>query len=709
MAQMIITSAFETLKAEFESKNKPLVLDEFVLANVPEQDENTPIDRAETLPPENQIVFTGAVSQSGFVSPNAVIYSLIMDTGIGDFSFNWIGLRNKAQGTLAAISHIPLLNKIKSVPGVKNGNAVTRSLMMSYVGAKAATGITVDASTWQIDFTARLMGIDETERLANTDHYGQGSFLGDGYQIFKSGGAYSAKAGIGYVGGLRCVAETQIAINHIANNMDIYIDASWQGGLTSEWQTVVDINVSETVLTSYVDSTGLMHYVAKLAEIDNAGNVIDCRIVGDINSRIAAAHAATAQAKADSAYKLAETKITKVQGDSYYLGKTSKAVSAVLADKATILATTRTINGVGFNGATNITVYDATKVPTSRKVNGKALTADVVVTKADVGLQLINNWSASSATNHDSTTTYATAAGVKAAYDRGTAGISHATAAEHKADSAYKLADTKITNRVNDAFYIASDGIAHLFFTRKAGSEKGLIYSTPEGDMGVRVSGKFTILTNNTAHSYSMDSGTFTCNNIKAASVVSGDIGQFKSICNVGHAALGPDGNTSGSIWDNGWLSLWIDKHTFNDKRLGGINHRVRGWTNTGSNGGGNYLECTIDNIAIGLYYFTSDARFKKDIKPTKKNDVLSLIDQIDFREFVWNESAIKESRGAKVGLGIIAQEVERIIPEFVSTLGKDDDSIETKYMNTTVMLTYALKAIQELSEKVKYLESKIK
>ena len=280
MAQMVITLAFETLKAQLELAGQTIVLDEFVLANVPGQDANTPIDRSETLPPASQIVFTGAVTQSGFVNPNAVIYSLIMDTGIGDFSFNWIGLRNKAQGTLAAISHIPTINKIKSVPGVKNGNSVTRSMMMSYVGAQTATGITVDAATWQIDFTARLTSIDKTEQLANVDHYGHNAFLEHGYQVFKSGSSYKTSAGIGYVGGLRCHATAEQVISNVANNCSIYLDASWQGGLTSEWQTEVHIKASAQVLTDYVDSTGLQHYVTKLAEINSAGNVIDCRTLG---------------------------------------------------------------------------------------------------------------------------------------------------------------------------------------------------------------------------------------------------------------------------------------------------------------------------------------------------------------------------------------------------------------------------------------------
>lgn len=280
MAQMAITLAFETLKAQLELAGKTILLDEFVLANIPGQDPSLPIDRAEGAPATKHIVYTRAVTQSGFVNPNAVIYSLIMDTAIGDFDFNWIGLRNKASGVIAAISHIPTISKTKSVPGVKNGNSVTRSMMMSFLGAQSATGITVDAATWQIDFTARLFGIDEAERLDNIDHYGKAAFLSSGYQVIKSGSSYKAKQGTGYVGGLRCHAAGDLTISGAAKSMGIYLDASWQGGLTSEWQTVVSLKASKQVLTDYVDSTGLAHYVTKLADINRAGNVIDCRFLG---------------------------------------------------------------------------------------------------------------------------------------------------------------------------------------------------------------------------------------------------------------------------------------------------------------------------------------------------------------------------------------------------------------------------------------------
>jgi hypothetical protein len=279
MSQTIITSAFEQYKAQQEAITAPVELDEFVLANVPSQDASLPIDRNEGLPPQAQIVLVRDVSQAGYVNSNAVVYSLLMDTAIGDFDFNWIGLRNKASGVIAAISHIPTVYKLKTVLGVQNGNSVTRSIMMSYSDAMSLTNIDVDASTWQIDFTARLFGMDEAERLTNIDVFGQAAFLSDGFKVEKSGSHYIAKAGRGYVGGLRCQLDNDLTLSNITNSTGIYLDTSWQGQLTSQWQTVFEIKASNTVLIDYVDGDGYQHYVTKIANVDGAGNVTDGRYV----------------------------------------------------------------------------------------------------------------------------------------------------------------------------------------------------------------------------------------------------------------------------------------------------------------------------------------------------------------------------------------------------------------------------------------------
>ncbi|MEW4342866.1 phage tail protein [Vibrio diabolicus] len=276
MSQTVITKAFESYKAQQEAVSQPVILDEFVLANVPGLDPTLPIDREEGIPTEH-IVHVTDVHQDGFVNPNAVVYSITLDTRIGDFDFNWIGLRNKATGTLAAITHLPTITKYKSIPGVKNGNAITRSILMSYVGAKSATGITVDASTWQIDFTARLFGIDEAERLANRDHYGPASFFADGFLVYKDADGYKVNAGLAYVEGLRSALAQIQSLSVPAGKQFVYVDTSWQGQVTSRWQSHVVVTVSNTELNHYTDDDGFEHFVSKLATIEADGQVVDHR------------------------------------------------------------------------------------------------------------------------------------------------------------------------------------------------------------------------------------------------------------------------------------------------------------------------------------------------------------------------------------------------------------------------------------------------
>lgn len=56
-------------------------------------------------------------------------------------------------------------------------------------------------------------------------------------------------------------------------------------------------------------------------------------------------------------------------------------------------------------------------VPNERTVNGRSLIRDIDLTKADIGLGLVNDWGATSDINNPSTELYATAAAVKALND----------------------------------------------------------------------------------------------------------------------------------------------------------------------------------------------------------------------------------------------------------------------------------------------------
>ncbi|MFW1722286.1 phage tail protein [Vibrio parahaemolyticus] len=279
MSQTIITKAFESYKAQQEALLQSVELNEFVLVNVPNLDPSQPIDR-EAGVPEAHIVHVCDVHQSGYINPNAVVYSITLDTTVGDFAFNWIGLRNKQSGVLCAVTHLLPISKYQSVVGVQNGNAITRSILMSYVGAQQTTGITVDASTWQIDFTARLHGIDEAERLSNRDHYGVASFFADGFEVYRHSGQVYCRQGLCYIEGVRSERLDNTLLTIKPSTVQyVYVDTSWQGHITGRWQSVVELIVSDDERAHYVDTSGFLHYLSKVATIEADGTIIDERQV----------------------------------------------------------------------------------------------------------------------------------------------------------------------------------------------------------------------------------------------------------------------------------------------------------------------------------------------------------------------------------------------------------------------------------------------
>ncbi|MGX5100124.1 phage tail-collar fiber domain-containing protein [Enterobacter cloacae] len=282
MSQTAITLVFERWKTQQAATGEPVLLDEFVFANVPGLDPDLPIDRSETLPPDSQIVHRQAVSRKGVVNENAVVHSVVLGADVGDFSFNWVGLVNKASGTLAMIVHAPVQQKLKTKDG-QQGNVLTRSFLMEFTGAQTETAINTPAETWQIDFTARMGGIDERQRLENIDIYGAGAFFGDGYLVGKTGNQYFVTQGVGYVAGLRAQLSANQNITVTTKPVKVWLDVSWAGTLTSVWGVQNKITVA-TALADYVKD-GVQHYVFAVASIDADGNITDLRPKGSLNDQ----------------------------------------------------------------------------------------------------------------------------------------------------------------------------------------------------------------------------------------------------------------------------------------------------------------------------------------------------------------------------------------------------------------------------------------
>lgn len=282
MSQTAITLAFEHWKAQQGATGEPVLLDEFVFANVPGLNPDTPVDRNEALPPVEQIVHRQPVTRTGVVNENGVVYSAVLGADVGDFSFNWIGLLNKASGTLAMIVHAPVQQKLKTAEG-QQGNVLTRSFLMEYNGAQTETGITTPAETWQIDFTARMFGMDERQRLENTDIYGAAAFFGDGWLVGKTGNQFFVTKGTGYVAGLRTSLAANQNITVTTKPVKVWLDVCWTGSLTSVWNAQCKITVAEN-LADYVQN-GVQHYVFAVASIDVNGNITDLRPKGTLNEQ----------------------------------------------------------------------------------------------------------------------------------------------------------------------------------------------------------------------------------------------------------------------------------------------------------------------------------------------------------------------------------------------------------------------------------------
>lgn len=284
MSQAVITKAFVEWKAQQAVDNKPVTLDEFIFAFIPDLDIEKPIDDTETTPPADKIVHRQAVSKSGVINGDSVVYSVTLGADVGDFDFNWIGLVNKATGTLAMIIHAPTQRKIKNASG-QQGNVLVRSMLMEYSGAEAATNITTPAETWQIDFTARLASMDERQRVENIDLYGAAAFFDTGYLVGKNNTQYFVTKGAGYVAGLRTelLANQNIAVS--TKPVKVWLDVSWTGTLTSVWTVKSKITVAAN-LSNYVEG-GVQHYVFALASIDANGNITDLRPKGSLDDQAA--------------------------------------------------------------------------------------------------------------------------------------------------------------------------------------------------------------------------------------------------------------------------------------------------------------------------------------------------------------------------------------------------------------------------------------
>lgn len=277
-----ITLAGEDLIAQKQAAQQPLNITRFIFANVPGLSPNNEVDRTAPKPPAGQVVYNAEIpsANKGYVNPSQVVYSLQVGSDVGDWDFNWIGLES-AEGVLFAVAYVPLQQKRRNIPPLQIGNNITRNFLVVFDGAQALTGITIDASTWQHDFTVRLAGIDERERQSNRDIYGRACFFGSALQLEKVGDTYQLKPGTAYIEGVRLQRADVMPVVPPALPTTAWLDVALQRELNdvvAKWSVVWGAGKVD-----YVDSAGGQHYCVAIADLPTGDTITDSRPVETID------------------------------------------------------------------------------------------------------------------------------------------------------------------------------------------------------------------------------------------------------------------------------------------------------------------------------------------------------------------------------------------------------------------------------------------
>lgn len=401
----LVTAQFERYIAEQTVSRGNVVFDEFIFANIPGLTEDNLAQHLK-MPTNAQIVHRQAVSQNGVINENAVVYSVTLGTEVGDFDFNFIGLINKSQNLLAVAVQTAPVKKTRNKNAVQ-GNSITRNILLEFSGAKALTGINVNANTWQIDFTVRLHGIDEKIRYTHRDLYGRAVFFGDSFKVERQNAQhYRILPGTAYVEGVRLAEATEktMDINHLP--CSIYVDVVHHCTVTGAYET--EIRYITQNKADYLDTANRQHYVQILADIDRQGNVTDRRLLSPLLGINPLPLTANTQNHADE------------HGHSHSLPSASlqeKGITSLSnntnSDSETVAATPKAVKTVK-DQVDSVLRNQANYIPNSKK---------------------------SSAVDSNSEDTVATSVAVKTAYDKGIEAKAAAENAHSAANSAQSTAD----------------------------------------------------------------------------------------------------------------------------------------------------------------------------------------------------------------------------------------------------------------------------
>ena len=122
-----------------------------------------------------------------------------------------------------------------------------------------------------------------------------------------------------------------------------------------------------------------------------------------------------------------------------------------------------------------------------------------------------------------------------------------------------------------------------------------------------------------------------------------------------------------------------------------------------GNDGGAGITALTLDMSAAGAATFNNDVTAFSDKRlKTDVTDIENALDKVQQMQGVYYRR--NDVEDAKMQVGVLAQDMEQVLPEVVLTA---DDEMQTKSVDYGKITSVLIEAVKELSAKVEYLEGK--
>lgn len=243
---------------------------------------------------------------------------------------------------------------------------------------------------------------------------------------------------------------------------------------------------------------------------------------------------------------------------------------------------------------------------------------------------------------------------------------------------------------VSTSVNVQNDGNSHVFFRKADGTEKGLIWANDPGNVSIRTAGASGPVWN------FWNSGS--CQFPGAISNFNG----VNSTTNYPGGGIGAYLNTAGltSRFSNGaYVSLYFQEYVGNYHQAI-LNVNGYGYDNSFYFRAGGDFICTrngsFDNVEI-----RSDRRAKSDIKVIE--NALEKVETLTGNTYELHNTSGGTTRSA----GLIAQEVQEVLPEAVTQDIEADGGLLRLNYNSVIALL--VESVKELSAEVKELKSQLK